>query len=116
VAIGNAVTKIKENAKESAEKNSELTANIDHRLDAATKIIDTLTPRVDKLGVALEKRLVSEDEAKRDKEQLSTVMMAQIDMLYDIFMSASLPQYQKDAVGEKIAKMKGAIAENGHEN
>ena len=33
-------------------------------------------------------------------------MSAQIDMLYGIFMTSSLPQYQKDAVSEHIHKMK----------
>ena len=46
--------------------------------------------------------------------QLRLVVDTQIDMLYDIFMSSALPQYQKDAVGERIAKMKGAIRENAN--
>ena len=40
------------------------------------------------------------------------MVKAQIDMLYDVFMSSALPQYQKDAVGERIAKMKEALVEN----
>ena len=37
-------------------------------------------------------------------------------MLYDVFMSSALPQYQKDAVGERIAKMREAITENDTEH
>ena len=56
-----------------------------------------------------------ESEARREKKQLRLLADAQIDMLYNVFMSSALPQYQKDAVGERIAKMKEAIAENERE-
>ena len=112
VSIGNAVTKMRENAKESAEKNSELTASIEHKLESATKVIDTLTERIEALGTAVEESLSADKDVRREKQQLRTVMAAQIDMLYDIFMSASLPQYQKDAVGERIAKMREALCQN----
>jgi hypothetical protein len=42
---------------------------------------------------------------------MKTIMSAQVDMLYNIFMSSSLPQYSKDAVGERISEMKAALAE-----
>ena len=37
---------------------------------------------------------------------MKALMSAQIDMLYDIFMTSSLPQYQKDAVNKRISEMK----------
>ena len=40
-------------------------------------------------------------------------MKAQVDMLYEIFMSSSLPQYQKDSVGEKISSMRKSLSEDG---
>ena len=33
-----------------------------------------------------------------------------IDMLYEVFMHSSLPQYSKDALGEKVAEMKKSIS------
>jgi hypothetical protein len=33
-------------------------------------------------------------------------MLGEIDMLYEIFISSSLPQYSKDAISERVAKMK----------
>ena len=38
-------------------------------------------------------------------------MNAQIDMLYEIFMSSALPQYAKDRVGEKVAEMKAQLTD-----
>ncbi len=54
----------------------------------------------------------------KDRETLRLILQGQIDMLYAIFMSSALPQYQKDEVGERINQMReevksyGAGAEN----
>ena len=42
----------------------------------------------------------------KERESMRLVMLGQIDMLYAIFMSSSLPQYQKDEIGEKIGSMR----------
>ena len=56
----------------------------------------------------------SERKRTENTEELSVIVGTQIDMLYDIFMTSALPQYQKDAVGERVAKMKEALAGNGN--
>ena len=45
-------------------------------------------------------------EMNRQRESLRLILEGQIDMLYAIFMTSALPQYQKDEVGEKINRMK----------
>ena len=112
ITIGNAVTKIKENTKESTEISSQLGVNIDGRLSETQELISKLAERIGSLEETLGRGLENENEARLEGKQLRLVVDAQIDMLYDIFMSSALPQYQKDAVGERIAKMKGAIREN----
>ena len=55
-------------------------------------------------------------ESKKDNAKvLKTVMLSQIDMLYEIFMNSALPQYSKDALGERVSEMKKSIA-CGEEN
>ena len=115
VTIGNAITKIRDNAKESADKNSEITLSIDERLAVAKSTLDDLTERIGILNEMLSGNLRDESETRREKKQLYLVLNAQIDMLYDLFMSSALPQYQKDAVGEKIARMKEVIKDNAYE-
>ena len=64
----------------------------------------------------LSEKLDAIQEEKSEKEKFKTVMLSQIDMLYDIFMQSGIPQYSKDALGEKVAKMKkelGIGEENG---
>lgn len=111
-AIGNAITKIKDNAKDNAEQNTIISENIQERLNCASDVISLMSEKVDRLEKALNASIKDENEQRREKRQLHLVMNAQIDMLYDVFMSSALPQYQKDAIGEKIAKMKEAIAQN----
>ena len=115
LTIGSAITKIKDNAKENEDKCTAINKSIDERLTGATEIIRNLSSKVEMLNDRLCESIEDESEARREKRQLRLVVDAQIDMLYDVFMSSALPQYQKDAIGEKIAKMKEALAENEHE-
>ena len=71
------------------------------------------------LSVTLKKL---EDELSESREQalktqdMRKVMIAQIDMLYDIFMSSGLPVYQKDEVSERVRKMKIVLTDAEGEN
>ena len=114
VAIGNAVAKIKENTKESTELSSQLGESLNGRLTATQELLTHLADRIKALENTLSSSIESEGDARLEMGDLRLVVDTQIDMLYDIFMSSALPQYQKDAVGERIAKMKGAIRENAN--
>ena len=45
----------------------------------------------------------------KDTAGVKWVLSAEVELLYDIFMSSSLPQYKKDAVAERIADMKRGL-------
>ena len=113
LSIGNAVSKVKDSVGESAEKGEKLGESIEKGLESTKNVLDGLVEKISELDAALEARLTNESERAHEQEVLRLVLLSQIDMLRDIFMSAALPQYQKDAVGERIAKMKGALEENG---
>ncbi len=55
-------------------------------------------------------KLLEIEKEGRYAEQLKNAMLTEVEMLYDIFMNSSLPQYSKDAVGEKISIMKKTIS------
>ena len=110
-AIGGAVTKIKESTKESEIASTALGETVDARLGEATEMIEKISDKLNAIEAALNKATEREVGSASERRQLKTVIEAQIDMLYDVFMSSALPQYQKDAVGEKISKMKEAISE-----
>ena len=112
ISIGNSISKIKDDTTENAERNAKLGESIEVGLESAMATLGILTKKISELDLALNERLASEDDASREKEEFKLILTSQIDMLYDIFMTSALPQYQKDAVGERVAKMKGAISEN----
>ena len=116
MTIGNAIAKIKESTKESADATSAVSKSIENELSDARAVIATLTEKIEGLRGAVENELAARSHDRADRDRLTTVVNEQIEMLYDIFMTAALPQYQKDAVGERIAKMKEALRENGCEN
>ena len=115
LAIGNAVSGIKESTKESAEAGSRLKDNIEKRLTVASETLEALADKIGSLDKALSASLEGDAKSRLEAKELRLVVDTQIDMLYDIFMSSALPQYQKDAVGERIAKMKEAMVNNAIE-
>lgn len=78
---------------------------IDERLKRAEKLSEDLL----KSNELVEKRLSELSSNAKERERLSIILASQIDMLYEIFMSAGLPQYLKDSVGEKISQMRSAL-------
>ena len=105
-AIGKSSGNFEVTAKESllkAEKNldflSEKFAACENSVEIVSRSIDELTEKFDKI-----------DGDIKATESLKLVMLSQIDMLYEIFMHSSLPQYSKDALGEKVAEMKKSIS------
>lgn len=60
--------------------------------------IDHATERIDALA-----------RGEAELSDLRKVLITQIEMLYDVFMQSSLPQFSKDSVCERIGEMKKAI-------
>ena len=115
VAIGNAVTKIKENTKENTEISSQLGESITGRLAETQELLTRLTERIGTLERTLGSNIKSESDARLEMGQLRLVVDTQIDMLYDIFMSSALPQYQKDRIGAAHAAAMALLGESDHE-
>ena len=72
------------------------------RLDSVAELFGELNLKI----AQLEEELKKTEEEKAESAKMHTVIAAQVDMLYEIFMSSSLPVYQKDMVGERISRMK----------
>ena len=109
VSIGNAVTKIKEKTEQGEERSNALGDALTQRLACAEELISGLAQSIDTMNTSLCEVKACEDKKTADADKLSLIVSTQIDMLYDIFMTSALPQYQKDAVGERVAKMKEAL-------
>ena len=113
VSIGGAVSKIREKTESGALATEKLGEDLLARLEDSETVIKALVDRIGSMNDDLASVKSSELERNEKSNELSVIIMTQIDMLHDIFMTSALPQYQKDAVGERVAKMKEALAKNG---
>ena len=106
--IGDSVTHIKEKGDENGKIIDTFGKKVSCRIEMLESLISDLSEKLKELAVSL-------DEAERragDREKLTTLINGQIDMLYDVFMSSSLPHYQKEAVGARIAEMREALKDD----
>ena len=100
--LGTAVNKFKEEAEKANEASTKTLSEAKDKLSDAEKSINELTQKL----VTVEERLAEAVEDKKRSEDMKIILESQIDMLYDIFMSSSIPLFQKEAVGERISAMK----------
>ena len=110
-AIGGAVNQLKDSTESYSKHQDELLAEFTERLARAEEMLE-------KFGNAIEKIAEKTEDGKHaaeDRANMKALMAAQIDMLYDIFMTSSLPQYQKDAVNKRIQGMKEVTESDGLE-
>ncbi len=105
--LKDAVGKIKEQSEIQSENAELILKTAAEKLTDAKSVIDSISERLS----TLEENLAEGLEAKDEKEKFKTILLAQTEMLYEIFMTSSLPQYQKDIVGEKTAKMREQISD-----
>jgi len=49
---------------------------------------------------------------EEERRVIKEILLCQVDMLYNVFISSSLPQYQKESVGKSIEKMRQAVSKN----
>ena len=104
-SIGDSVKRISDATEISIVKSENAIVDIDERIKDIGGLFEKLEGKISDLNTRLE----AVDEERERSEMTRVLLRSQIDMLYDIFMTSSLPQYSKDAVGEKIAAMKKLI-------
>ena len=99
---------------------SEFSTESGKKIGNASALIDAVNSRLletENMLSHLSDNLSGLEEALKDKtkdtsrlESIKKVISAEVDMLYEIFMTSSLPQYKKEEVGEKISAMKKELS------
>lgn len=107
-ALSTTVSHIKEAAERSEEKTGEIGKTVAERLGSAEATLDGISELLSEMAEKLDKLEADGNE----KRKMRAVMSAEVDMLYSIFMTSALPQYQKDEVGARIAKMREVIGDD----
>lgn len=77
-------------------------AHTDERLGEISSAVESISEELREMRWQYE----SYDEILRERKSIRLILQGQIDMLYSIFMTSALPQYQKDEIGERIGQMR----------
>ena len=112
--LSGAVGTLKEETDKASLESQGFIAAISEKLGETEKYIAAFGEKFK----TLEEKLEKAEALKGENEKFRAVMLAEVEMFYEIFISSSLPQYQKDRVGEAYTKMKSALCgrENADEN
>ncbi len=105
LGLKNAVVKIKEATDKAEVDNKE-------SVDGISRRIEELEGAIADMGEAftsLREALSGLEDQKAHRMRLDTILEGELDMLYDIFMTSSLPEYEKARVGERMTKLKGVL-------
>ncbi len=103
------ISKTAHSIKESAELG-EATRKTDY--DGLRKKLENLEDTLSALSENLTdyaERLESKSALENRQKRMETLTEAEVDMLYEIFMTSALPEYEKARIGERVAKMKEVI-------
>ena len=93
-----------ENAKALQDTREDMLAS-KNTLEEAERVFRSLESRLS----SLEQTLTLSAEEQAERKNLKSVVITQIDMLYEVFMSSSLPAYLKESIAERIGEMKREI-------
>ena len=106
-AIGKGIGKLESEAESFNKTSGEHIGAISEKLDKAAKVIDGFA---DRLG-ALEAELAKISKSSERFAVIQKAVETEAELLYDVFMSSALPEYQKDAVSKRIAEINETLKE-----
>ena len=104
-ALTGAVGKLREETENTKLLGDSLSAEITNKLALSENVLNEALLKLS----SLEERLSAAELLKDKNEKMRAILEAEVEMLYEIFISSSLPQYQKDKIGEAYAKMKAQL-------
>jgi hypothetical protein len=111
-ALSATVKSIVDKSDKQSEALNAFSEEVDRKITDVSALFEKASLSLDALAIKLE----SAEAAQRSSEVLKSVLTAEVEMLYEIFMSASLPQYEKDRIGERVAAMKAALSSEATSN
>ena len=98
-SIKSSVGAVKDEVAKEADDSSRLLRGAAEKLGQAELLFESLSERLLEIDEKLSESAKSGDKILN----IETILIAETELLYEIFMSSSLPLYQKESVGEKIS-------------
>lgn len=99
-SVSDALSAIKKESEKTSAESSEYRGQINSLSEKTEEAITELECLREELSV---------EKSSRERGVLMRLLYGQIELLSDIFMSSSLPEYKKEEVGTRINKMKEAM-------
>ena len=99
------VAKIKESADKAESDNKESIGGIEDRIAELEDSISDMSEAFMRLSESIE----GYDDQRAHRMRLDTILEGELEMLYDIFMTSSLPEYEKARVGERMRKLREVL-------
>lgn len=96
--IGAAVSEIKAESEKTKLSQDALCKLLEEKLLCIERAFDEFQKKV---------KAIAEDEARLDA--FDKLLDEQVSLLYDVFMSSSMPEYKKEAIGRRVEKMRAEI-------
>jgi hypothetical protein len=106
-ALGGLVGGIKETSDKQREEQTVSARQTDERLCEFERLLGSYGKTLENM----ESRLIAEREVYDRLEKTNVILSGQIDMLYGVFVSASLPEYQKEQLGAQYNRLRALITE-----
>lgn len=107
-ALADAVGSIKKKTDEGGEQVKRLESLIEGRLAHAEEALSEIGERLS----GMQTEVQNAAERAPNAEELHRLLSEEVELLYSIFMSSSLPAYQKDEVERRISGMRKELAED----
>jgi hypothetical protein len=104
-AISCGVKELEKEAQRQSQGNEDHGKLIEEQLGKARDVLE----KIEGSFSDYEKRLQSCEGEAMLSESFRGVLLTQIEMMYEIFMSASMPQYEKDRIGAMVSDMKSKL-------
>ena len=105
--IGAAIKGSVDTANKASERLIEDTAKADTKLDGLTSRLNGLCSELELMKNQLDLAGALEERAK-----IQNVLLMEIDLLYTVFTSSSLPEYMKDELDRRVGAMRRELSEN----
>ena len=106
-AIGKGVGRLQGEAEKFNKESAEQISGIAEKVASVAEIIESFSERLS----ALEREIERANEGGERFDVILKAVSAEAELLYDIFMSSALPQYQKDAVSKRINEINSTLSE-----
>lgn len=106
-AISGSVSTISREAERQSQLSDKTKEIIEEKLLGAEAILNQISASFEDF----DKRLRTCEGLKSFENSVREILLSQIDLLYEVFMNSSLPQYEKDRIGEMVAAMKKNASE-----